>query len=332
MSDVEFLIYTILVVLIILLILWLFFGGNEYKDHELNIADQFMMPKKNLSSTNLLSENSNKNFEMCPTEIFEMCPTENLSSTNLLSDNSNKNFEMCKTENLSSNNLLSDNSNKNFEMCPTENNNYMEAIISDKKDYVQEIILDEKESSISKINLVIKFLPSYDIEYYRDFILTTEKGIKKMEKKTANESRGEKLCRSILEKFFNKPFTSARPNFLLNPETNRNLELDCFNKELMLALEYNGAQHYDWPNTFHKTLEEFNAQRRRDDLKRRICESSGIYLITVPFRVPHHNLPKYIEYYLPENVQHRRENGIDELTEDSFWDSKTTIFPKNGFV
>jgi len=281
MSDTEFLIYTIIVVLIILLILWLFFGGNEYKDHELDIANHFYLPKK---------------IERDSSEIVD---------------------EICKTE---------DESN----ISKTENNLATISNIEDKLIYseVDEICKTENKEE-SRINLVIKFLPSYDIEYYRDFILTTEKGIKKMEKKNANESRGEKLCRSILEKFFNKPFLSARPDFLLNPETNRNLELDCFNQELMLALEYNGAQHYDWPNTFHKTFEEFEGQRRRDDLKRRICEASGVYLITVPFRVTHYNLPKYIEYYLPENVQHRRENGIDEITEDAFWDDDTTTFPKN---
>ena len=207
---------------------------------------------------------------------------------------------------------------------------------------VPEIFKEENKKNVeecevesqSKISTVIKFLPTYDIEYYRNFKFNDQKGINKggMEKKTALESRGESLCRSILEKFFQKPFPSVRPDFLLNPVTGKNLELDCFNAELGLALEYNGSQHYDFPNTFHKTFEEYEAQKRRDDLKIRVCEAAGVYLITVPYRIPHHKLPKYIEYYLPENVQHRRENGIDEETEDSFWDDNTTSFPKNGFL
>ena len=198
-------------------------------------------------------------------------------------------------------------------------------------------VFEESECAIeseSKISTVIKFLPSHDIDYYRNFKLIDEKIIKlcKMEKKTALESRGEALCRNILEKSFGKPFPSARPDFLLNPETNKNLELDCFNEELGLALEYNGAQHYDFPNKFHKTLAEHEAQRRRDHMKKEVCEAAGIYLITVPYRIPHHKLPKFIEYYLPENVQHRRENGIEDVDEDAFWDENPNTFPKNGFL
>jgi hypothetical protein len=35
-------------------------------------------------------------------------------------------------------------------------------------------------------------------------------------------------------------FKSVRPGWLENPLTGRNLELDCYNEYLKLALEYNG--------------------------------------------------------------------------------------------
>jgi hypothetical protein len=195
-----------------------------------------------------------------------------------------------------------------------------------------EIKEESKVSVYIDIPTTIKKLPSYEIEYYQDYI-ELKKGIKKMEHRTPAESRGEKLCRSVLEKFFEKPFPSVRPDFLVNPKTGKNLELDCYNAELNLALEYNGSQHYNYPNHFHKTQEEFDKQVNHDNTKREICEKAGIYLISVPYWVPHGKIPRFIEYYLPENVQHRRENGIDDDTADQFWDDdNTNIFPQNGYV
>lgn len=192
--------------------------------------------------------------------------------------------------------------------------------------------VNKKESVYVDIPTIIKKLPSYDIEYYRNYTLKDKNNIKRMEHRSANESRGEKICRSVLEKFFEKPFPSVRPDFLVNPETGKNLELDCYNEELGIALEYNGYQHNVWPNNYHKTEAEFIAQLRRDDMKRRVCEEAGIYLINVPHNIPHAKIPKFIEYYLPENVQHRRENGIDDETADKFWEEPINVFPKNGFV
>ena len=45
------------------------------------------------------------------------------------------------------------------------------------------------------------------------------------------------------------------------------LEIDCYIPELKIGFEYNGEQHYMFPNCFHKTQEEFEAQQQRDILK-----------------------------------------------------------------
>ena len=44
-----------------------------------------------------------------------------------------------------------------------------------------------------------------------------------------SESKGEIECRRYLETIFQVPFPKARPDFLKNPVTGNNLELDCFN-------------------------------------------------------------------------------------------------------
>ena len=124
-------------------------------------------------------------------------------------------------------------------------------------------------------------------------------------------SKPEKICRETLEKIYKKKFSRIRPDWLRNPETNRKLELDCYNDELKLALEYNGIQHYEWPNFTRMTKEEFLAQNRRDIFKIDTCDANGIYLITVPNNVQYDLIPDYINYYLPHNVQRRQQFGID---------------------
>ena len=81
---------------------------------------------------------------------------------------------------------------------------------------------------------------------------------KKIEKpkksSTENGSRGEKIYRREIEKMSWKSFVKIRPNFLKNEKTGSNLELDCFNKELKIAVEYNGKQHYKFIPFFHKSM------------------------------------------------------------------------------
>lgn len=111
------------------------------------------------------------------------------------------------------------------------------------------------------------------------------------------ESKGEIECRRVLEKIFNKPFNKARPNFLNNPVTggNFNLELDCYNEELKIAVEYNGVQHYKYVPYFHKNKEAFLNQKYRDDMKRRICKEKRIILIEVPYSVKVENIEMFIK-------------------------------------
>jgi hypothetical protein len=105
---------------------------------------------------------------------------------------------------------------------------------------------------------------------------------------TMKESKGEKECRRIMQKLFQKEFTRVRPDFLLNKATNRRLELDCYNEELKIALEYNGAhQHYNDRD-----------QINRDKMKKDLCKQNGVTLISVPYTVPFNELEKYILYKL----------------------------------
>ena len=122
------------------------------------------------------------------------------------------------------------------------------------------------------------------------------------ERRSAAESRGERISREFLEKYYQMKFPRIRPDFLINPVSGRNLELDGYNSELNMAFEYNGYQHYTYPNRFHKTEEEFSQQIRRDGYKQEACRLAGVYLIIIPYTVPHAHIPQFINGRLPHRV------------------------------
>lgn len=110
------------------------------------------------------------------------------------------------------------------------------------------------------------------------------------------ESKGEAECRRVLQKIFGRPFISQRPDFLRNPVTGGefNLELDCYNPEMKLAVEYNGIQHYKYTPYFHRNHDQFTNQKYRDDMKRRMCKDNGVYLIEVPYTVKLPDIEEFI--------------------------------------
>lgn len=107
-------------------------------------------------------------------------------------------------------------------------------------------------------------------------------------------NKTENKCRDIIEKCCNAKFPTIRPDFLKSPKTGKNLELDCYNADLKIALEYNGPQHYNYNTYFHKSKNDFYSQVHRDDWKRKKCRELGITLIEVPYWVTEMDLEKFI--------------------------------------
>jgi len=103
----------------------------------------------------------------------------------------------------------------------------------------------------------------------------------------------------VLELVFNEPFPKVRPDWLKNPKTGRNLELDCYNSKLQIALEYNGEQHYNPKAAYSKGEEWFKEQQERDKFKQQKCKELNIHLIIVPHTVKKKDLYKYIIDRLP---------------------------------
>jgi hypothetical protein len=108
------------------------------------------------------------------------------------------------------------------------------------------------------------------------------------------QSQGEKVTRRSIESIFGRPFPQARPEWLRNPKTGKCLELDCYNEELKLAVEYDGAQHSMWIKRFHKSYGEFKAQQYRDIWKEEKCRVNGVTLIRVPHYIQIHSIYSYL--------------------------------------
>jgi len=118
------------------------------------------------------------------------------------------------------------------------------------------------------------------------------------------DSMGETVCRKILEFLFKKPFPKKRPTWL---KYKRNLELDCYNRELKIALEYNGAQHYNENTFFDNNLKE---RKEMDAFKVKKCAEKKIFLIVVPYTIKSNKLYTlirnkclpYLTRETPENI------------------------------
>lgn len=135
-----------------------------------------------------------------------------------------------------------------------------------------------------------------DDYYYLPSVTTKERGPERPRK----DSQGETRARQFLEKYFKRAFPKSRPAFMVNQVTGSqyNLELDCYNESLRLAVEYNGAQHYQYIPFFHKNKEAFYNQKYRDELKRIRCRELGITLIEIP-----HTEDKRLEQYLEQQLK-----------------------------
>ena len=96
-----------------------------------------------------------------------------------------------------------------------------------------------------------------------------------------NQKSFENRLRKIVTNYFQKEFKCVRPSWLKNCLTGRNLELDMFNEELKIALEFHGCQHIKYTPFFHKSEQQFKDQLIRDQLKARLCKEHGIKLIII---------------------------------------------------
>jgi hypothetical protein len=120
------------------------------------------------------------------------------------------------------------------------------------------------------------------------------------------ERKNEKKCREIIERIFQCPFPTVRPEFLKYPLTGKNLELDMYNDNLHLAVEYQGIQHRKYTPYYHKVYSDFIRQQERDSFKHQRCRDMGITLILVPDTVKTEKLEEFIRQKVSEVQQNEK--------------------------
>lgn len=137
------------------------------------------------------------------------------------------------------------------------------------------------------------------------------------------ESKPEKLCRDVIERYFGKPFPKMK-HFVRNPLTKgrTHIELDGINLELRVAFEYQGEQHYHFPHPFWRNKTEFRAQRFRDAWKRRKCTLYGIHLIVIPYtagrrRREQGGLERVLQTYLTTTFPDKGVSRLGHVSKDS---------------
>lgn len=150
-----------------------------------------------------------------------------------------------------------------------------------------------------KYNFQIPF--TYDIEKI--------KKSKKKKKKKINKHEEE--CRRIFQKLFSCKFKSIRPDWLKNPATGKNLEIDGYNSRIItpigkgLGFEYDGIGHSQYTPHFHKNgPDDFEYQVAKDSWKDKLCKERNVLLIRIPHFVHFDDLERYIKMMLSRrNVQ-----------------------------
>ena len=132
-----------------------------------------------------------------------------------------------------------------------------------------------------------------------------------------NKKTSELICIHLIEKIYpGYNFHTVRPKFLLFEKDNP-LELDGYNEELKLAIEYNGIQHYKFTEHFHRGgVEDLNYQIKKDKFKEEKCKEQGICLITIPYTMEDPDEIK--EFIYTNSIEHVRAIKPDIQPDEDF--------------
>jgi len=89
----------------------------------------------------------------------------------------------------------------------------------------------------------------------------------------------ENKFRDVLEEITGHEFPPTWPDWLRNPKTGWEMEIDGYNEELKLGFERSGRQHFEYVEFFHRVYANFESQQARDRHKARILSERGIFML-----------------------------------------------------
>jgi len=117
---------------------------------------------------------------------------------------------------------------------------------------------------------------------------------------------GERICRVIFGAIFCDSFPKRYPDWLVNKNGNR-MELDGYCKNLGVAFEHQGEQHFSTRTLFVRSQKALIRRSEDDQLKRQLCKDHKIQLIEIPeigTRLPIDKAKQYV-------IQECKVRGID---------------------
>ena len=94
----------------------------------------------------------------------------------------------------------------------------------------------------------------------------------------------ESLCIESAKRIFGFSFNKLRI-YYSTINTRSFFELDGYNPDNNIAIEYQGIQHYEHTPIFHKSGRTLAQQQKQDEIKRSYCKTNNINLIEVPYTV-----------------------------------------------
>ena len=98
---------------------------------------------------------------------------------------------------------------------------------------------------------------------------------------TCSSGMAERICRTYCRQLFGKPFPKSRPKWLKNSRGNQ-MELDGYCKDLSIAFEHQGEQHYMVKSLYMGSEEQLLRRQKDDDEKARLCKRNGVRLLVIP--------------------------------------------------
>lgn len=111
----------------------------------------------------------------------------------------------------------------------------------------------------------------------------------------AARSASEAYAIKCLEAITGKKFVTVHLPWL--KYRGRYMELDGYNDELKLGIEFNGPMHYEH-NSAIESRAQYEERVEKDKLKRELCAANGVKLITLSYKVS----PQFTNAYLKSRL------------------------------
>jgi len=126
------------------------------------------------------------------------------------------------------------------------------------------------------------------------------------------QSNSEAIAVSELERLTGIKFPTVNPPWLKwhNPFTRRTttLELDGYNKDLGVAIEFSGPLHTKWfPNT--ESYKSYLTRVLKDKAKKETCAANGVCLIVLDMSLPRRHYRDYFASRLADCGKGERPNN-----------------------